>query len=498
MSQQMTGDTPQPTQAQRRSPHNGLVIGIIAAAVIIIVASAAAIFWMLRSQPDTALSDDMNQALAGLEASISSAESSVTRAQDAISALSEEATAAGDLEALSLAEEAGTAASEVEVALENSREVMTAAGALPSPSPEDVQEVTEATTSLGGLADELDEITDSVEGTTEEIKSRPPKMDLTQIAQGNYSSIEGTWEDAAGNRAEVHASSIDWYQQGELYARLDGLTYIAAKTTEEVPAGQAFDGGSKNWANGGIAWLFEYAPPGVPGRYAAAGVVGFFPAGSPIDLGDLAERGASDESLPRIVWWSNHRSGRNEMGIAEEINNQVMYRVGDAPTEPSDDAATTTGCVAPVAGAYPCAGGPIPDGANPLPGFVPVHTGTYDEVAALTTPSGNIQCSVQTSETVCLVGSWEARDLPGFIEEQGGAGGMTLTGSGPATYSIHSGAPIAWERPSGVSPQTVPYGTVWYFQDYVFASEENGLTVWNTKTGYGALVNRSGLTPFGQ
>lgn len=131
----MTGDTPQPTQAQRRSPHNGLVIGIIAATVIIIVASAAAIFWMLRSQPDTALSDDMNQALAGLEASISSAESSVTRAQDAISALSEEATAAGDLEALSLAEEAGTAASEVEVALENSREVMTAAGALPSPLP---------------------------------------------------------------------------------------------------------------------------------------------------------------------------------------------------------------------------------------------------------------------------------------------------------------------------------------------------------------------------
>ena len=45
-------------------------------------------------------------------------------------------------------------------------------------------------------------------------------------------------------------------------------------------------------------------------------------------------------------------------------------------------------------------------------------------------------------------------------------------------------------------PQVVPYGTAVYYEKYVCASEENGLTCWNTETGHGAFMNRDGVTTF--
>ncbi|WP_165444815.1 hypothetical protein [[Pseudopropionibacterium] massiliense] len=45
-------------------------------------------------------------------------------------------------------------------------------------------------------------------------------------------------------------------------------------------------------------------------------------------------------------------------------------------------------------------------------------------------------------------------------------------------------------------PQVVPYGAAVYYEKYVCASEENGLTCWNTETGHGAFMNRDGVTTF--
>ena len=42
----------------------------------------------------------------------------------------------------------------------------------------------------------------------------------------------------------------------------------------------------------------------------------------------------------------------------------------------------------------------------------------------------------------------------------------------------------------------VPYGAAVYYEKYVCASEENGLTYWNTETGHGAFMNRDGVTTF--
>jgi hypothetical protein len=44
--------------------------------------------------------------------------------------------------------------------------------------------------------------------------------------------------------------------------------------------------------------------------------------------------------------------------------------------------------------------------------------------------------------------------------------------------------------------QQVAYGTVVYHGDYVCASENAGLTCWNTTTGHGAFMNRDETTTF--
>ena len=48
----------------------------------------------------------------------------------------------------------------------------------------------------------------------------------------------------------------------------------------------------------------------------------------------------------------------------------------------------------------------------------------------------------------------------------------------------------------GTPGQQVEYGTVVYHGDYVCASENAGLTCWNTATGHGAFMNRDETKTF--
>lgn len=72
---------------------------------------------------------------------------------------------------------------------------------------------------------------------------------------------------------------------------------------------------------------------------------------------------------------------------------------------------------------------------------------------------------------------------------------MSLGRVGPATRTTSSEG--CHSHNCGSNGQVLNDGTVWYVDDFVFASEENWLTFWNTNTGYGAFINAGAYYPFG-
>ncbi len=174
-----------------------------------------------------------------------------------------------------------------------------------------------------------------------------------------------------------------------------------------------------------------------------------------------------------------------ELHLLKKAGNEVDESGAPSATKPAT-------CVAPVAGAYPCAGGPIPGDAKPL-------TVRYDDVrgkdaAKLVTPSENIVCSMVTDETVCMVLSWDPSISPTYSELFDGQAAVSLKRGQKTVLGNQMEAPVG---SYAQGRDEVPYGTVWYFGDFVFASEENGLTFWDSQSGYGALINRDGYYPFG-
>ena len=505
--------------------YRGPLVALATAAVVILVLGI--IFWLVS--PARGSNAEMDEALSGLEASISSAEEALDRARNANDALMAEAESTGDTAALELANEAGEAATQFAVALDGTREVLASAESQ-KPGSETVEQVKEATTALDDLTVELHEVTETVEEATQELQAGSPKMNLEQIAKGDYSSVRGHWEAEPREMVDAAVSStIDFgpgneftYKFGDqpAYGEVlvgDGLQeaslerwdpalywdkdYVGCSqftsTVRQAPGNVSIRWECIDPSSNSISHYVDFAffEPGVPVNWPNAP----FMDDPDLVVAPTTTEFPQDLDVPRIVARAIGPHGGDKYSTMRE---HTFYLVdsNEVETDTQNDAADQRGntrCIAPVEGAYPCAGGPIPDGAQQLPGFIPRDSGRSEQVASFGTPSGNIHCSVETTETICIVGSWDASTLPGYIEEQGGAGGVTLLASGPPNYSIHSGAPIGGNRPGGMAVDTVPYGTVWYFGDFVFASEENGLTLWNAKSGYGALINRGGLYPFG-
>lgn len=153
-------------------------------------------------------------------------------------------------------------------------------------------------------------------------------------------------------------------------------------------------------------------------------------------------------------------------------------------------------CTAPVEGAYACAGGPVPAEARSLPAV----TRGEERLATLMMPSGNIGCDVTTGAwpgATCLVLSWESRMKPDYDEWLGGQVSVNLNDMGEVRLGQLTDTPrFLSSRPDDPAPTELPYGTVWHMDDYVFASSESGLTLWNAETGHGALIKRAGFFPF--
>ncbi|AOZ72936.1 hypothetical protein BK816_06225 [Boudabousia tangfeifanii] len=148
-------------------------------------------------------------------------------------------------------------------------------------------------------------------------------------------------------------------------------------------------------------------------------------------------------------------------------------------------------CVEPVKGAHECAGRKLPDGVPPAQAI------GEGETALLQTPTENIGCAFTKTSGYCVVKSWQDRPEPEYHAKEGGAVTFVLDQSGPSKLGEKNDVPVIWAHlPGYPEPETLDYGGLRHWGDFVFATDHTGLTIWNHKTGYGALINKAGYHPF--
>ena len=481
-----------------------LLLALITGGVALLVV-VGVVLWLVLSGGSQ---EEFDQAMQDLRDTIASSEVSLSRAQEATLELTAEAEVWDDQQAAELVVEAESSIVAFEAILNSGKEVLKAAESEAKPSRGMVKELEEATEALDEVVTELDVVTDEVEESVQELQGRMPVMNLEQIAAGDYSSIAGRWESSQGNYLEVSDSVIDHYENGELYSRLNGLTFTNMAPGGDAPVGQAYERYGPQESGTALGWDFEYAPSNVRGAHAAKAFVAFFEADSPFDLYPYVESRPSNESEPRIMFWAYNGFGRGYF-TDDFFDDDLFYWVGplgagsgdasDVDAEVGEDSAgVAPGCVAPVEGAYPCAGGPIPEGAQQLKEVA----GNYGlSWAGAQSPSGNITCDVtpgggdSAAGVLCSVAGWPDSFNPDY-EHEGGYPVAGMGENGPFTLG-GKGDPMLSKNSGSFDGTVLPYGTVWYFLDFVIASEENGFTVWNATSGYGALMNKSGFYPFG-
>lgn len=156
-------------------------------------------------------------------------------------------------------------------------------------------------------------------------------------------------------------------------------------------------------------------------------------------------------------------------------------------------------------GAYPGGGGPRPAAAEPLPTYV----GRYSNLtsAHLLTPSGNIGCDFndpdhRANQGLCGIVSYNTTSSPLGTERLGGQqkGKWTLPlAENRFQSATASSGTTGWMNQPTTDGYQVPvaeYGKQYYFQDWVCASEEAGMTCWNTDTGSGVFMSREKVERF--
>ena len=144
-----------------------------------------------------------------------------------------------------------------------------------------------------------------------------------------------------------------------------------------------------------------------------------------------------------------------------------------------------------IPGAYSGAGGPRPANATPI---TAVHSG----YAVIVTPSKNISCEFSDTNAGCGVMNY-TDSKPYGSDELGPKWWVRMKSSASADQAepemVSRSQPPLSQNP-GTPGQQVEYGTVVYHGDYVCASEDAGLTCWNTTTGHGAFMNRDATATF--
>lgn len=143
------------------------------------------------------------------------------------------------------------------------------------------------------------------------------------------------------------------------------------------------------------------------------------------------------------------------------------------------EAATT------VEGAYAGAGGDVPDGASEMPRSTSVNQ-YYENPYQVQSPSGNLTCVISDYHDggmTCVIRSAWAEGKQAVAD---------IPKTGEVSFAV-AGSALDWI--AGEAP-SLDYGHVVYQGDYVCASEEGGMTCWNTKSGHGLLMNADGFKIF--
>ena len=171
------------------------------------------------------------------------------------------------------------------------------------------------------------------------------------------------------------------------------------------------------------------------------------------------------------------------------------------PKKAAKGATTPQGFALPE-GAYAGAGGPIPADATEV---TAIYRNEYTHMGLIVTPSGNIGCDLGTlhdeksekdqSASTCTI--FEVDQAPHTLGPNGPddkANCVWWNDEGAALPCVQTDASLfQMQNPPA---QVVPYGKVVYKNSIACASERNGLTCWDTRTGHGTFLNKQKMHIF--
>lgn len=334
-------------------------------------------------------------------------------------------------------------------------------------------------------AKRFDAQAESLAAQLEESASLASDLDArTDVAEGSVASLQLDALDSSVTETRETTDALNETVDEWLHS-----PYFIVETVGEQAGGAGTSNiGSSESGNSsapGSRVIVTYDAAAVPKSKKTSSALKEMEAGESTLVEQTQSATEAVEELEQAV---EELAGAKELEAVEETVVEV---------EEADEADDTSGCAPPVPGAYPCAGRGLPADAQPIQ--------TVGELgAAAVTPSRNIGCSLHPASSahdsflMCLVESWDSSMDPNYSDDGGGAMGMDLKADGgPATFTQYGGVP----GHLGVNPgipagQVMDYGNVYYYGDFVLASEENGLTVWSLVSGHGAFFNKDGLYPF--
>ena len=198
-------------------------------------------------------------------------------------------------------------------------------------------------------------------------------------------------------------------------------------------------------------------------------------------------------NVPAPATTPSTSEARRTITSTEGLGGPATHTPERSDTQTREPAAPTARATRPnSSGIYPGAGGPRPVHATLITAVYPAESYGGLGIAVIKTPSGNIGCDLSIAYAGCGILNYK-KDQPYGYDDGGPRWWMPLDGSFSGGVRSYGGD---FFLAPGSPPQVVPYGTVVYYEKYVCASEENGLTCWNTETGHGAFMNRDGVDTF--
>ncbi|MDO5535413.1 MAG: hypothetical protein Q4F65_12275 [Propionibacteriaceae bacterium] len=329
----------------------------------------------------------------------------------------------------------------------------------------------------------------------------PAAFDLAALAQGDYTSAQGTWASPGGGQLVITPTTIEWTEKGKRWASLDGLA------VDDVGAGEPLRASDRQEQTTMLQWGYSV------GGFSHGSLLAFYPVGTPsTDVLRLSI--PSDASIQRIIALPGNGVGRL---LPTDGTPYVMVRSDAAASAesaaPSSEAEPTAeadpdACRAPAEGAYPCAGGQLPAHATPASAII---SGYGLQTAILRSPTQNIGCAITkepdgATNLECDVSSWSDNAPVAPTDHDPEIGYPSIRfgdGSAPPSYGGTKGdppchAPGACPGEDGriVQPQIVQYGEVVHFGGFACASESTGMTCWNLASGHGAYFSRANFKTF--